>query len=125
MVDADILLVLLGEGGDGGRCHDVVPLEHDEHRVVQAHGVRTDQDPRHEPHRVGAETDSPRQHLESAIAALPEHQRLVLILRDVEGCSTQEVCNALRFQETNIRVLLYRARAKVRAALEPYLYEAA
>jgi RNA polymerase sigma-70 factor (ECF subfamily) len=62
-----------------------------------------------------------RQHLESAIAALPEHQRLVLILRDVEGCSTEEVCNALGFQETNTRVLLHRARAKVRAALEPYL----
>jgi RNA polymerase sigma-70 factor (ECF subfamily) len=61
------------------------------------------------------------QHLESAIVALPEHQRLVLVLRDVEGCSTQEVCNALGFQETNTRVLLHRARAKVRAALEPYL----
>jgi RNA polymerase sigma-70 factor (ECF subfamily) len=62
-----------------------------------------------------------RQHLQSAIAALPEHQRLVLILRDVEGCSTEEVCNALGFQETNIRVLLHRARAKVRAALDSYL----
>ena len=62
-----------------------------------------------------------RQHLQSAIAALPEHQRLVMILRDVEGCSTEEVCNALGFQETNTRVLLHRARAKVRAALEPYL----
>ena len=62
-----------------------------------------------------------RQHLQSAIAALPEHQRLVLILRDVEGCSTEEVCNALGFQETNTRVLLHRARAKVRSALEPYL----
>ena len=62
-----------------------------------------------------------RQHLQSAIEALPEHQRLVLILRDVEGCSTGEVCNALGFQETNTRVLLHRARAKVRVALEPYL----
>jgi RNA polymerase sigma-70 factor (ECF subfamily) len=62
-----------------------------------------------------------RQHLQSAIAALPEHQRLVLILRDVEGCSTEQVCNALGFQETNTRVLLHRARAKVRAVLEPYL----
>ena len=62
-----------------------------------------------------------RQHVQSAIAALPEHQRLVLILRDVEGCSTEEVCNALGFQETNTRVLLHRARAKVRAVLGPYL----
>ena len=58
-----------------------------------------------------------RQHLQSAIAALPEHQRLVLILRDVGGCSTEEVCNALGFQKTTARVLLHRARAKVRAAL--------
>jgi RNA polymerase sigma-70 factor (ECF subfamily) len=62
-----------------------------------------------------------RQHLQHAIGALPDHQRLVLILRDVEGCSTEEVCNALGFQETSTRVLLHRARAKVRAALEPYL----
>jgi RNA polymerase sigma-70 factor, ECF subfamily len=62
-----------------------------------------------------------RQHLQHAIEALPERQRLVLILRDVEGCSTEEVCNALGFQETNVRVLLHRARTKVRAAMEPYL----
>jgi RNA polymerase sigma-70 factor (ECF subfamily) len=62
-----------------------------------------------------------RQQIRSAIAALPEPQRLVLILRDVEGCSTEEVCNALGLQETNTRVLLHRARAKVRTALEPYL----
>jgi RNA polymerase sigma-70 factor (ECF subfamily) len=62
-----------------------------------------------------------RQQLQHAIEALPEHQRLVLILRDVEGCSTEEVCNALGFRETNARVLLHRARAKVRTALEPYL----
>jgi RNA polymerase sigma-70 factor, ECF subfamily len=62
-----------------------------------------------------------RQHLRSAIEALPERQRLVLILHDVEGCSTEEVCNALGFQQTNTRVLLHRARVKVRATLEPYL----
>jgi RNA polymerase sigma-70 factor (ECF subfamily) len=65
-----------------------------------------------------------REHLQNAIEALPEHQRLVLILRDVEGCSTEEVCSALGFQETNVRVLLHRARANVREALEPYLERA-
>jgi len=44
-----------------------------------------------------------------------------LARRDPGGCSTEEVCNALGIQETNTRVLLQRARAKVRAALEPYL----
>jgi len=59
--------------------------------------------------------------LQKAIDALPPNQRLVLTLRDIEGCSTEEMCNALGIRETNGRVLLHRARARVRAALEPYL----
>jgi len=62
-----------------------------------------------------------REQLQHAIEALPENQRRVLVLRDVEGRSTEEVCHTLRIRETNVRVLLHRARAKVRAALEPYL----
>ena len=60
-------------------------------------------------------------HIRSAIAALPPAQREVITLRDVEGWSSDEVCNALDITETNQRVLLHRARAKVRAALEDYL----
>lgn len=55
------------------------------------------------------------------IERLPAAQRAVLELRDVEGLSATEVCNALDVTETNGRVLLHRARAKVRAALEEYL----
>ena len=55
------------------------------------------------------------------IERLPPTQRAVLELRDVEGLSADEVCNALDLTETNGRVLLHRARAKVRAALEEYL----
>ncbi len=62
-----------------------------------------------------------REQLQKAIDALPPNQRLVLILRDVEGCSTEEVCNALGIQETNMRVMLHRARTRLRATLEPYL----
>jgi RNA polymerase sigma-70 factor (ECF subfamily) len=62
--------------------------------------------------------------LRAAIEALPSNLRVVLWLRDVEGWSSEEVCNALAIQETNQRVLLHRARSKVRAALEPYLEEA-
>jgi RNA polymerase sigma factor (sigma-70 family) len=58
--------------------------------------------------------------IQSEIAKLPEMQRLVLTLRDVDGLSSEEVCNALDISETNQRVLLHRARAKVRAALEDY-----
>jgi RNA polymerase sigma-70 factor, ECF subfamily len=56
-----------------------------------------------------------------AIEALPENQRAVITLRDVEGLSAEEACNVLGVSETNQRVLLHRARAKVRAALERYL----
>ena len=59
--------------------------------------------------------------LRAAIEALPSNLRVVLWLRDVEGWSSEEVCNALAIQETNQRVLLHRARSKARAALEPYL----
>ena len=57
----------------------------------------------------------------TAILALPLAQREVITLRDVEGWSAADVCNALGVSETNQRVLLHRARSKVRAALEPYL----
>jgi RNA polymerase sigma-70 factor, ECF subfamily len=58
-----------------------------------------------------------------AIEALPLAQREVITLRDIEGRSAAEVCNALVVSETNQRVLLHRARSKVRAALERYLSE--
>jgi len=59
--------------------------------------------------------------VEAAIAALPEVQRTVITLRDVEGWSSEEVRNALDLSETNQRVLLHRARSKVRKSLEGYL----
>jgi RNA polymerase sigma-70 factor (ECF subfamily) len=58
-----------------------------------------------------------------AIESLPPSQRAVITLRDVQGWSPEEVRNALELSETNERVLLHRARAKVRAALEAYRME--
>jgi RNA polymerase sigma-70 factor (ECF subfamily) len=62
-----------------------------------------------------------RQIIASAIDALPAAQREVITLRDVEGWTSEEVCNALELSETNQRVLLHRARTKVRHALDDYL----
>jgi RNA polymerase sigma-70 factor (ECF subfamily) len=56
-----------------------------------------------------------------AIATLPEAQRTVITLRDLEGWTAEEARNALEISETNQRVLLHRARSKVRAALEEHL----
>lgn len=64
-----------------------------------------------------------RERLQTAIDAIPSNLRIVLWLRDVEGWSSAEVCNALAIRETNQRVLLHRARVRLRAALEPYLEE--
>jgi RNA polymerase sigma-70 factor (ECF subfamily) len=55
-----------------------------------------------------------------AISVLPERQRDVIVLRDVEGWEPAEVCDALGLSEGNQRVLLHRARSKVREALERY-----
>ena len=59
--------------------------------------------------------------IERAIEALPASQRAVISLRDVEGWSSEEVRNALDLSEVNQRVLLHRARGRVRQALETYL----
>jgi len=48
-------------------------------------------------------------------------QREVVTLRDVEGWTSEEVCNVLDISDTNQRVLLHRGRSKVRAALEQHL----
>jgi RNA polymerase sigma-70 factor (ECF subfamily) len=67
---------------------------------------------------LGAET---REVVFTAIAGLPAMQAEVIRLRDMLGWTSEEVRNALDLTETNQRVLLHRARAKVRRALERYL----
>ena len=64
-----------------------------------------------------------RAHLEKAINALPPSQREIIILRDIEGWSSVETCGFLGISEVNQRVLLHRARTKVRTVLENYFQE--
>ncbi|MCA1673279.1 MAG: hypothetical protein LC799_14135, partial [Actinobacteria bacterium] len=59
--------------------------------------------------------------LEAAIANLPPNQRSVMTLRDLEGVDAADVCNILEISETNQRVLLHRARIRVRAMVEQSL----
>ena len=62
-----------------------------------------------------------REEIMRSISALPESQRLVLALHDVEGLETSEVCEVLGLTAGNVRVLLHRGRSRVRADLERYL----
>ena len=75
------------------------------------------------------ETDTPEKllhrkelvgELERAISQLPERQRSVVVMRDALGWSSEEVCNVLELNETNQRVLLHRARSRLRTMLEDY-----
>lgn len=57
----------------------------------------------------------------AVVNELPPAQRQVITLRDITGCSAEEVCAALEISGGNQRVLLHRARSRVRAALEEHL----
>jgi RNA polymerase sigma-70 factor (ECF subfamily) len=61
-----------------------------------------------------------REVIAAAIAELPVAQRTVIALRDVEGWSSEEVCDALEISTGNQRILLHRARSRVRNAIESY-----
>jgi RNA polymerase sigma-70 factor, ECF subfamily len=59
----------------------------------------------------------------SAIEELPDMQRRVIVLRDVEGWSPDDVCGMLELSEANQRVLLHRARSRCRTVLESHFDE--
>ena len=74
--------------------------------------------------RLPEETLADRETLDvvlSTIQQLPPPQRLVITMRDIQGCDAAEVCEVLDVSEGNQRVLLHRARSKVRSALERQL----
>ena len=70
---------------------------------------------------LAAETAESLRLIRATVDGLPRAQREVITLRDIVGCSATETCNALGVSQTNQRVLLHRARAAVRAAIEQEL----
>jgi RNA polymerase sigma-70 factor (ECF subfamily) len=62
-----------------------------------------------------------REYLKAALARLPERQRLIVALRDIEGLSAEEVCDLLDLSQENQRVLLHRGRSRLRAVLDECL----
>jgi RNA polymerase sigma-70 factor (ECF subfamily) len=69
---------------------------------------------------AGALTNEISELLVRALDALPERQRLIVQLRDIQGVSAVEACSAMSLSQQNQRVLLHRGRAALRAALEDY-----
>lgn len=65
-----------------------------------------------------------RDHIKGALAQLPERQRLIVGLRDVEGRSAEEVRELLGLSQENQRVLLHRGRSRLRSVLEGYVHAA-
>jgi RNA polymerase sigma-70 factor (ECF subfamily) len=59
--------------------------------------------------------------VQGAVESLPELQRVVITMRDIAGFDSEDVCAALAISEGNQRVLLHRARTRVRRALEEYV----
>ena len=62
-----------------------------------------------------------RDRIKDALTQLPDRQRLVVGLRDIDGHSAEEVCDLLGLSEENQRVLLHRGRSRLRAFLEEYI----
>ena len=81
-----------------------------------ANGGREPRNP--EQNLLDAET---RARLEEAIRRLPEKQKLVLTLRDIQGWPSADVCELLGISPENQRVILHRARVHVRNEMAPYL----
>ncbi len=73
------------------------------------------------PDRVALSRET-RAMIDAVIAPLPANQRVVITLRDVQGFSAEEACEVLGVTEVNQRVLLHRARTRVRSALEAYVH---
>ena len=61
-----------------------------------------------------------RVRLRDALAQLPERQRVIVGLRDIDGLSAEEVCVLLELSKENQRVLLHRGRSRLRSVLEAY-----
>jgi RNA polymerase sigma-70 factor (ECF subfamily) len=122
-----IVNVARARGRSEARSHPFSSLVTDDEPVIDPDRFLPPDHARWPGHWAIAPTPWPEHALETAeaghiirdtVAALPEQQRAVITLRDMVGCTPEETCNALGLTDTNHRVLLHRARTKVRAALE-------
>jgi RNA polymerase sigma-70 factor (ECF subfamily) len=109
----------LAEDDDGGASVEPERFLSEDHARWPGHWSQP-------PEAWGAERLVSRETLDkiaSAMEGLPPMQRAVMTMRDVEGLGSDEACQVLGISESNQRVLLHRARSKVRKALESYMHE--
>jgi RNA polymerase sigma-70 factor (ECF subfamily) len=109
---------LLRRSGEDGRAEPSVPADRFQGANDDFPGHWARPPVEWGPPEEKLESDAARDVLLEAIAALPPRQREAITMRDILGLSAEEARNALGISETNQRVLLHRARSKVRAALE-------
>lgn len=74
----------------------------------------------HPPRRADAELEVRllREGIDGCLRSSPEKQRMAFVLREIEGLTTSEICEVLDVTETNLGVLLYRVRNRLRECLE-------
>lgn len=106
-------------GGDDGEPA-VDPDRFQSHGPYAGHWVKFPDDWSRLPEDVLLASEI-RRTASAAIERLSPAQRTVIVLRDIEGWSSAEICELLDITDGHQRVLLHRARAKVRQALEDYL----
>ena len=115
---AEPLLDLLVANKVGGDLRELQKLHYNCGRVAQA--LRKDDKALIPPRLVEAEVYDAevRPRLNACLETVPTQQRLAFLLREVEGFTTQEICKILQVSRTNLGVLLYRARNRLRECLE-------
>jgi RNA polymerase sigma-70 factor, ECF subfamily len=106
------------DAGSGGPVVDAGRFHHED-SCWPGHWATAPR-PWEEPERR-LESMEARDQIRAAIAGLPPRQQVVVALRDVEGLSSEEVCEVLEISEANQRVLLHRGRSTIRNVLEGYL----
>jgi RNA polymerase sigma-70 factor, ECF subfamily len=115
-----IPFTLLRRRAEEGRDEPAVPPDRFQGRRGEAPGAWAQPPLEWSAPDVRLESEATREALLTAIADLPPRQRDVIALRDISGWTSEEVRNALDLSETNQRVLLHRARSKVRNELEKH-----
>lgn len=65
-------------------------------------------------------SDDLQQSIHTKIQELPDNQRIVMVLHDIEGLGFNEICNIIEVTQSNVRVLLHRARLAIKKVIDEH-----